>query len=83
MRYKVPRFEIKMTEDQWELERFLNRFEGEVVSIIPNARAFLSARTTRINIVNKDKGAEVFITHKRSCFYDADGAINAKANRLR
>ena len=34
--YRVYRFDIKMTEDQMRLEQFLNRLEGEVVSIIPN-----------------------------------------------
>ncbi len=36
MRYKVHRFEIRMEEDQNNLEQFLNNLEGEVVSIIPN-----------------------------------------------
>jgi hypothetical protein len=36
MRYRVHRFDIKMTRDQTELERFLNSLEGEVVTIIPN-----------------------------------------------
>ena len=35
-KYKVHRFNIKMTEDQTSLERYLNNLEGEVVSIIPN-----------------------------------------------
>ena len=39
MRYRVHRFEIKMTEDQVELERFLNGLEGEVVSIVPNVNS--------------------------------------------
>jgi len=39
MRYRVHRFEIKMTEDQIELERFLNELEGEVVTIIPNVNS--------------------------------------------
>ena len=34
--YRVHRFQIKMTEDQTHLERFLNNLEGEVISIIPN-----------------------------------------------
>ena len=35
-RYKVHRFNVKMTEDQTILERFLNNLEGELISIIPN-----------------------------------------------
>ena len=36
MKYKVHRFEIKMEQDQFKLEQFLNSLQGEVVSIIPN-----------------------------------------------
>jgi hypothetical protein len=36
MRYRVHRFDIKMTRDQSKLEQFLNSLEGEVVAIIPN-----------------------------------------------
>jgi hypothetical protein len=36
MKYRVHRFDIKMTSDQGNLERFLNSLEGEVVSIVPN-----------------------------------------------
>ena len=39
MRYRVHRFEIKMTEDQVELKRFLNGLEGEAVSIVPNVNS--------------------------------------------
>jgi len=35
-RYRVHRFDIKMTADQSKLEQFLNGLEGEVVTIIPN-----------------------------------------------
>jgi hypothetical protein len=36
MKYKVHRFDIKMTRDQSKLEQFLNSLEGEIVAIIPN-----------------------------------------------
>jgi hypothetical protein len=36
MKYRVHRFDIKMSADQQRLEQFLNNLEGEVVSIIPN-----------------------------------------------
>ena len=36
MKYRVHRFEIKMTTDQMKLEQFLNSLEGEIVAIIPN-----------------------------------------------
>ncbi len=38
MKYRVPRFEIRMKQDQNELENFLNKLKGDVVSIIPNNR---------------------------------------------
>lgn len=36
MKYRVHRFKIKMTEDQSELEKFLNSLKGDIVAIIPN-----------------------------------------------
>lgn len=36
MTYKVHRFDLKMTGQQGNLERFLNSLEGEIVAIIPN-----------------------------------------------
>jgi hypothetical protein len=35
-RYRVHRFDIKMTADQSKLEQFLNGLEGEVVAIVSN-----------------------------------------------
>jgi hypothetical protein len=35
-KYRVHRFELKMTSDQSKLEQFLNNLEGEIVAIIPN-----------------------------------------------
>jgi hypothetical protein len=36
MRYRVHRFDLKMTRDQGRLEQYLNGLEGEVVGIVPN-----------------------------------------------
>ena len=36
MKYRVHRFNIRMTTEQEELERFLNSLAGEIVAIIPN-----------------------------------------------
>jgi len=36
MKYKVHRFDMRMTRDQNKLEAFLDGLEGEVVAIIPN-----------------------------------------------
>jgi hypothetical protein len=38
MKYRVHRFNLKMTEDQSKLEQFLNSLAGEVVTIIPNVK---------------------------------------------
>jgi hypothetical protein len=39
MKYKVHRFDLHMTTDQKELERFLNSLTGEIIAIIPNVTA--------------------------------------------
>jgi len=36
VKYRVHRFDIKMTKDQDKSEQFLNSLEGEVKAIIPN-----------------------------------------------
>lgn len=36
MKYRVHRFNQKMTADQSKLEQFLNNLKGEIVAIIPN-----------------------------------------------
>jgi len=36
LKYRVHRFDVKMSQDQERLEEFLNRLEGELVTIIPN-----------------------------------------------
>ena len=36
MKYKVHRFDLKMTADPCYLEQFLNSLKGEIVAIIPN-----------------------------------------------
>ena len=35
-KYRVHRFDLRMTADQSKLELFLNSLEGDVVAIIPN-----------------------------------------------
>ena len=35
-KYRVHRFDLRMTADQSKLEQFLNSLEGEIVAIIPN-----------------------------------------------
>ncbi len=38
MKYRVHRIEVKSENMQEKLETFLNKLDGEVVSIIPNVR---------------------------------------------
>ena len=45
MKYKVHKLEINMESDPYELEHFLNKLNGEVISIVPNV-----ARTTLLQI---------------------------------
>lgn len=35
-KYRVHRFDLRMTADQSKLEQFLNNLEGEIIAIIPN-----------------------------------------------
>ncbi|MCW4013664.1 MAG: hypothetical protein NWF07_11820 [Candidatus Bathyarchaeota archaeon] len=58
MKYKVHRFDIRMSRDQQALEDFLNRLKGEVVSIIPNVHPHftlggMGARISFLYIVEK------------------------------
>lgn len=36
MKYRVHRFDLRMTQDQGKLEQFLNGLDGEVVAVVPN-----------------------------------------------
>lgn len=52
-RYRVHRFEIKMTADQSKLEQFLNSLEGDVVAIIPNVTPIPATYVDFLLIVEK------------------------------
>jgi len=56
MKYRVHRFDLKMTSDQSRLEQFLNSLEGEVIAIFPNitnAPLTWAARVDFLLIVEK------------------------------
>jgi hypothetical protein len=53
MKYRVHRFNIRMTADQTKLEQFLNSLEGEVVAIIPNVTPFPATFVDFLLIVEK------------------------------
>ena len=58
MRYRVHRFNIRMTRDQRELERFLNGLDGEVVAIIPNVTPVPATFVDFLLVVERVEGAE-------------------------
>jgi hypothetical protein len=53
MKYRVHRFNIRMTRDQSRLEQFLNSLEGEIVAIIPNVTPFPATFVNFLLIVEK------------------------------
>lgn len=53
MKYRVHRFNLRMTTDQSRLEQFLNSLEGEVVAIIPNVTPFPATFVDFLLIVEK------------------------------
>jgi hypothetical protein len=53
IRYRVYRFDIKMTRDQGRLEQFLNNLKGEVVTIIPNVTPIPATYVDFLLIVEK------------------------------
>ena len=53
MKYRVHRFDIKMTRDQSRLEQFLNSLEGEVVAIVPNVTPVPATFVVFLLIVEK------------------------------
>ena len=54
-RYRVHRFDIKMTRDQSKLEQFLNSLDGEVVAIIPNITPMPATYVDFLLIVEKER----------------------------
>jgi hypothetical protein len=54
-KYRVHRFDLRMTADQGKLEQFLNSLEGEIVAIIPNVTVhiFWAHRVDFVLIVEK------------------------------
>lgn len=53
MKYRVHRFDLKMSQDQSKLEQFLNNLKGEVVTIIPNVNPTfqLMGATAKVNFL--------------------------------
>jgi len=53
MKYRVHRFDLRMSHDGDRLARFLNELDGEVISIIPNVLAIPSTHVNFVLIVEK------------------------------
>ena len=55
MKYRVHRFDVRMTKDSAKLEQFLNNLQGDVVAIVPNVSmgAFWIHRIDFLLIVEK------------------------------
>jgi len=55
MKYRVHRFDVRMTKDSAKLEQFLNTLQGDVVAIVPNVSmgAFWIHRIDFLLIVEK------------------------------
>ena len=52
-KYRVHRFDLRMTADQTKLEQFLNSFEGEIISVVPNITWFPKVQVDFLLIVEK------------------------------
>lgn len=50
-KYRVHRFDLRMTADQSKLEQFLNSLVGEIVAIIPNVSVEPFIATAQINFL--------------------------------
>jgi hypothetical protein len=52
-KYRVHRFDLRMTVDQTKLEQFLNSLEGEIIAIIPNVTWFPKTEVDFLLIVER------------------------------
>ena len=53
-KYRVHRFNLRMTDDQSKLEQFLNSLEGEIISIGPNVTWFPKVQVDFVLIVERE-----------------------------
>ena len=50
-KYRVHRFDLRMTADQSKLEQFLNSIEGEIIAIIPNVTVTPMTWASRVDFL--------------------------------
>lgn len=53
MKYRVHRIEVKSDNMQEKLEQFLNKLDGEVISVIPNVQPtlFILGGAAKVNFL--------------------------------
>ena len=51
MKYRVHRIEVNSDNMQEKLEQFLNKLDGEVISVIPNVTHYFLMYGARINYI--------------------------------
>ena len=51
MKYRVHRLEVQSDNMQEKLEQFLNKFDEEVISVIPNVTHYLLMYGARVNYI--------------------------------
>ena len=51
MKYRVHRLEVKSENMQEKLEQFLNKLDGEVISVIPNVTHYFLMYGARVNYI--------------------------------
>ena len=51
MKYRLHRLEVKGENMQEKLEQFINKLDGEVISVIPNVTHYFLMYGARVNYV--------------------------------
>ena len=51
MKYRVHRLEVQSENMQEKLEQFLNKIEGEVISVTPNVTHYFLMYGARVNYI--------------------------------
>jgi hypothetical protein len=51
MKYRVHRLEVQSENMQEKLEQFLNKLEGEVISVTPNVTHYFLMYGARVNYI--------------------------------
>ena len=51
MKYRVHRLEVQSENMQEKLEQFLNKLDGEVISVIPNVTHYFLMYGARVNYI--------------------------------